>query len=424
MRLPLFKSLRDYFVVLFGSGFARGVALLNALIIARMLGPANFGIFSIFFAVMILTWQLPQAFDGVFVAYAKQYDSVSEKKDLLKTTVVLKFLYLGVVLLLSFPLARVLAVFCFQKPEAFLPLLVALVSGGCLMFLMTVAAIFQEEERFGRFALANAFYTVSIFVFLVFLYIVQIPLTLTWAISIYVSVSLIVGTSCIIILLRRVGNLLMVNHGVLKAAFAQGKWIFVMVAAACIFSRIDVLFLTRFVGFKSLGIYAVAAQLVLIVDMACGSLSGICLPKAGNAVRSRAAFKAFFKESIWVILFIECGILALILLSPYAVVLLYGDQYASAGNVLQILLCGWIFRVVFIPFSFLFVALGDSKTRFLLEFCKLVVGVALLYLLAPRFGLSGAAYAISSTYLFETIISITVLRYRLTRTYKELCLTS
>ena len=85
--MTLNKTLISYFYVLFGTSFARGVALFNTIIIARMLGPIHFGVFSIFYVVMILTWQLPQAFDSVFVTYAKKVDSMREKNDILKTSV-------------------------------------------------------------------------------------------------------------------------------------------------------------------------------------------------------------------------------------------------------------------------------------------------------------------------------------------------
>jgi O-antigen/teichoic acid export membrane protein len=422
--MAFINTIVDYLWVFLGSGFTRGVALLNTLIIARMLGPSHFGVFSIFYAIMILTWQLPQAFDGVFVTYAKKYDTKSEKDHLLKTSVVLKLFYLILVIFLSYPLSYILAKYCFQKNEVQIPILVAMLCGVCLMFLMTVASIFQEQERFARFASINAFYSVSIFVFLLAIYFIpfRIEFTLQSVIGIYVIVSGIIGFSSMVLLYQRLGNIFDFDKEVLKTAFAQGKWFFAVVAASCIFSRIDVLFLTAYVDFKNLGIYSVAAQLIMAVDLATGSFAGICLPKAGTAVRSREAFKVFFAESIWAIILIDLGIILFIIIAPHAVIILYGNEYAMAGSLLRVLLYGWIFRVVFVPFSFLFISLGDSRTRFYLELWKLTIGIWLLYLLVPRYGLIGAAYGITLTHFADTLVSIAVLRYRLTRTYRELYL--
>ena len=422
--MAFINTIVDYFWVFLGSGFSRGVALLNTLIIARMLGPLHFGIFSIFYAVMILTWQLPQAFDGVFVTHAKKSSSKCEKNDLLKTSVVLKFFYLILVLFLSYPLSYVLAKYCFQKDEVQIPIMAAMLCGVCLMFLMTVASIFQEQERFARFASTNAVYSVSIFICLLIMYLFsgRIAFTLRLVIGIYIIVSAIIACSSMALLYHRLGNPFVFDKVVLKTAFTQGKWFFAVVAASCIFGRIDVFFLTRYVDLKSLGIYAVAAQLIMAVDLATGSFSGICLPKAGRAVRSRESFKGFLRESIWAIIFIDAGIMLFIFIAPQVVTALYGKEYAMAGSLLRILLYGWIFRVVFVPFSFLFIALDDSRTKFFLEFWKLTIGIWLLYWLVPRYGLTGAAYAISLTHFIDTTVSIVVLRYRLTRTFRELCL--
>lgn len=420
--MTLNKTLIDYFYVLFGTSFARGVALLNTIIIARMLGPVHFGVFSIFYVVMILTWQLPQAFDAVFVTYAKKVDSVREKNNILKTSVVLKLLYLVIILLVSYPLTYALAKYCFQKNEIRGLLVAAMLCGGFLTFLMTIASTFQEEERFLRFASLHAFYTVLIFICLLALKLIRIEFSLKTVIGIYIAVSIIIGAISIALLCRRVGNLFILDKAIFQRSFTQGKWIFGVVLVYCLFTRIDILFLTRYLDFESLGIYSVAAQLVSVIALATGSLAGISLPKAIIAVRSRESFSIFVRESFWVIVLIEAAIALFILFAPLIVTILYGSEYALSGNILRILLYGWIFSVVFIPFSFLFYSLGDFRTRFYLELWTLITGILLLYWLVPQYGFIGGAYAITLTLFISTIISLGVLRYRLTRTYKELSL--
>jgi O-antigen/teichoic acid export membrane protein len=416
------KTVVNYFYVLFGGGFARGVALLNIIILARMLGPAHFGVFSIFYVVMILTSQLPQAFDIVFVTHAKKVNSMREKNDILRTSIVLKLLYLVLILLLSYPVSYTLAKYCFQKNEILALLVTAMLCGGCLTFLMTIASTFQEEERFLWFASVHSFYTVLIFICLLALKLTRIEFSLKTVIGIYIAVCIIIGAISIALLWRRVGNFFILDKAILHRSFSQGKWMFGVTLALFLFTRIDILFLTRYLDFESLGIYSVAAQLVMVVALATNALAGISLPKASIAVRSRESFRVFVTESFWAIVLIEAGIALLILVAPFMVTIMYGSEYAVAGSIVRILLYGWIFAVVFIPFSFLFYSLGDPQTRFCLELWKLVTGVFLLYWLVPQHGLRGGAYAITLTLFISTIISFGVLRWRLTRTYRELCL--
>ena len=413
------NTIKGYFYVAFGGGFSRGVALLNTMIIARMLGPSFFGAFSIFYTIMILTWQLPGAFDAIFVAYGKQVDTKQEKNELLKTSVVLKLFYFFVIIVLSYPVGHFLSVYCFKKAEVLIPIMLAMLCGGSLMFLMTIASIFQEEESFARYAAIPAFYTVSILIFLVVGFAARLEFTLMRVIGVYVTISLMIGTVCIAIIWRRVGSLLNFTKALLMKAFSQGKWVFVSVASESVFVRIDILFLTRYVDFESLGIYSVAATLIQVVYLATGALAGICLPKAAAAIRSKQAFKGFFRESILIIGLIVAGILVFMLLAPYAITILYGHEYAAATKVLRILLVGWIFNVFFIPFSFMFLALGDSQTRFYIEFFKLLLGISLLALIVPRYGVVGAAYAIALAHIISSVIANVILKFKISNLFKQ-----
>ena len=418
--MSLFKTLLDYTTVIFGSVFTRGFAFLNSLILARVLGPEQFGIFSIFFTVMILTWQLPQAFDGVFVTFAQRYQDIHRKNEILKTSIFLKIIYFAIVVATSYPFASFLANICFRKAEAFWPVFIALICGVFLMFLMTIASTFQADMKFAKYASVNAVYTVTVFLFLVTYYLLKGSMSLYYVILTYLFIAMIVGSVCLVLLKRRLKNIFSIDREILKKVFEQGKWVFLVVAASCIFSRLDLLVLPVFLDYAEIGLYAVAVQLILVVDMASGALAGLCLPRAGAAVLSRKAFSAFIKESALIILMIEAGIVILLLTAPFIVSMAYGTEYRYAGTVLRYLLYGWMFHVIMVPFSFLYTAIEDSRTRFTLEIFKLVVGVGLLYALVPRFGMVGSACTVSITLATSSIISAFVLKFRLSKSFRQI----
>ena len=116
--MQFLKLFKDFVSVALGSSVARGLALANTLIIARVLGPSDFGNFSIFYSVMILSWQLPQSFDGVFVSFAKKLETKADKLDYLKSSITCKFLYLLILLALSYPLALLIGDLYFGKPNS------------------------------------------------------------------------------------------------------------------------------------------------------------------------------------------------------------------------------------------------------------------------------------------------------------------
>ncbi|MBI5577878.1 MAG: oligosaccharide flippase family protein [Deltaproteobacteria bacterium] len=392
---------------------------MNSLIIARSIGPSAYGVFSIFYAAMVIFWQLPQAFDGYFIASARKVDSQSGKTQLLKACVQLKLAYVLMGGALAYPVAMTVA-HLVEKPAVLFPILTAFACGAGLAFLSSIASTYQEAERFGRYASANAFYTGPVLLGLATLFLVNGGITLWGSIGVYVVVCTLVGALSFCSIRKRTGRMRSVDFRLVSDSFHQGKWLLLALMASVIFGRMDLLFLTRYADFESIGVYSVAAQLILFVDLAVGALSGICLPKAGKAVRSDSLLRIFFKENLVMIGVLLCGIAVMVLIAPILVDLLYGVSYSTAGSILRILLCGWTFRVMFIPFSFLFVAFGDTRTRFMLEAWKSLVGLSLLYWLVPLQGLYGAAYAMSLTYTIEAATSAMVLKYKLGHGYRTI----
>lgn len=418
--MKISKTFMDYFYVIFGNGFARFVSLLSTMIVARILGPDSYGVFMVFYAVMILTWQLPVAFDTSFVAYAKACGTKEEKRDVLQATIVVKMIYLVGAFVCCYPLSVFLATRCFHKPEAVWPIVAAIVAGASQTFLMTIASAFQEEERFGHFAALNAMWSLMICACLVGMYLVREHFSLAFVLSVYVAMSVLVGAWSFARLYRRVEGLSNFNMAVFrKAIIDQGKWVLGCAIAFYIFQRIDVFFVTSLFEFRTVGIYGVGAQLVMIVGLMTAAMASICLPRASVSIHSREAFRKFTVESIIVVVLVNLGILVLMVFAPLAVRIMYGAEFVEAAVILRILLVGWLFSVAFVPFSFVFYAVEDFSTRFVIEVVKLAAGVVLLYLLAPRYGPEGAAWAIALTLAGSTVLSFAVLGYRMKRTYRR-----
>lgn len=418
MKIRFNKTLTDYFYVIFGNGSARFVSMLNTVLVARLLGPSFYGVFTIFYAVMILTWQLPVAFDTSFVASAKTCSSEKEKNDFLKATIILKIAFVLLAVVFSYWIAHLVANYS-RKPEAFVPAVAAIGCGVFQTFLMTVASTFQEQEKFGHYAALNVVYNLLIFGCLVFPWLLGSELSIPFVLAVYFGMSVLVGLISFVILLRRVGHLFELDRHVFATAFQQGKWIFGCAIAFYFFARIDILFLTRYLDLEMLGIYGVGAALVMVVGLMTTAMAGVCLPKAAVAVRSREDFRTFAKESLWAAGLVNIGIVALMIAARFLIVTIYGMEYEPAAPVLRILLGGWLIGVVFVPFSFLFYAIGQYRTRFVLEASKLAIGIVLLLFLVPQFGYIGGAVAITITVVLNTFASFAVLAFKLNKTHRE-----
>ncbi|MCX7927007.1 MAG: oligosaccharide flippase family protein [Candidatus Omnitrophica bacterium] len=413
------KTFKDYLVVLFGTGLGRGLSFLSSVIVARTLGPENFGKFSIFFVVSVLTWLLPQAFDTSYVRFAKTSTLTEEKNEFLRSAVFLKLIYGFIVVVFSYPLSVILARYVFKRPDVQWLLGFALVSGVFQSFLMSVASIFQEKENFGRFAFVYSFYTGLIFILLLFLSISHLVVTLSQVIWVYFVSSVTVGFfSLAAIWLKKLKRQWRLDKESIRKTFHLSKWAFGTGVLASFFPRLDMLFVTRFLEMNMVGIYSAAQQIIMVISVMTGSVASVFLPKACRAVESAKNFAQFSKEGLLLAGLINVAVILLIIFSPLAINLLYGPQYISASPITQILLVGWFVSIFFLPFGGLFYVIDEAATRFFLEVLRWVIAVPLFLIFIPRWGGLGAAFAISITLIIVTLVSFFCLHISLKKKIK------
>lgn len=115
------------------------------------------------------------------------------------------------------------------------------------------------------------------------------------------------------------------------------------------------------------------------------------------------------------ILLMSLFIICIMIFSSPIINILYGEKYIQADNVLKILLIGWFAIIIYLPFSFLFYTLNDSKSIFFLESIKFLVGLLLLYFLTPTRNIIGASFATTSALCSYSILSFLVLKRKISR---------
>lgn len=409
------KTITDYLTVLLGTGVGRGIAFFNSIIIARALGKEDFGKFTIFFVVMVLTWMFPQAFDTVFVRYAKTAKDENHKNEFLRVSFFLKSVYAIAGLILAYPIAKVLSTACFKKPEVSTFIVLAIISGIFQAFLMTIASIYQEREHFNIFSFLYASYTISIFIGLLLLKYASTWFNLNNVIAIHVLVSIAIGCASIFLLFnRKIKRLWPLNQECLAKSFRMGKWVFWSAVMGFAFSRVDTLLLPMYVLFEDIGTYGVAQQITMLISVLIGSLANVFLPKACAAARSKEELRRYLKSAAPIVLVIILSILGLMVFARGAINILYGARYISGTKITQVLLGGWLFAVFFMPFGSLFYAFEDSLGRFLVDTFRFTAAIVLVLFLAPKYGVIGAAWGMTFAHILYCVFGFLTLgiRYR------------
>ncbi len=402
------KTFLDFAYVFLGTAFTRGLSFLATIIIARTLGPDDLGKFSLFYLFLILAWRTPQGFDTTFILFAKRTTRFEDKIPFLRATFLLKILYSAAISLLFLFLSTPFFSYFMEKPELGPLILKAVVAGCTLAFLASIAAYFQEQERFKIYGFLNSFFHTASFFLLCLFFFVFNQKSLETAVNIHLFSGLIVGAFSFFYLYRLCGSSLKLEKGQLASSYSLGKWILGVTIVHYVYQRVDLIVLTKFVDYHQLGIYAVAQNLIAMVMLLLSTVSEVFMPKAMVSMHTKEKYFSYLRHTLLPVCLINVFLLCLFLLAPYLIVLLYGPQFSDAILILRVLLAGLAVYSFYIPFSFLFYALDAPKTRFVLDLFGLAVSVIMLFAMIPVWHSAGAAYGKTLSLILCTGISMLV----------------
>jgi O-antigen/teichoic acid export membrane protein len=172
-------------------------------------------------------------------------------------------------------------------------------------------------------------------------------------------------------------------------------------AAALVYQKVDQVMVGRFLGNEAVGFYAVAAKLSEIWYFIPGIICGSLFPAIVNAKKTDPTLYQNRLKKLYRLMFF----LALLIAFPLAVfswpitVMIFGADYAASAPFLSIY--AWSSLGFFLTTAINQALTSENRLRiiFLINLLMMLVNVFLNYLLIPRLGLSGAAWATTISYL-------------------------
>ncbi len=175
---------------------------------------------------------------------------------------------------------------------------------------------------------------------------------------------------------------------------------------------IDQILIAGLLNPSDLGLYAVAVSLAKMVSVFSNSIIVVLFPKASGLDKQEAVDITFraFRISMAVTLLAS---LALMLIAPYVLTLLYGAEFKEALSVFRLLLLQTAIGGGTMVLAQAFMALGRPKVVTLLQGLGLALVVPMLFLVVPRFGLVGAGYAMLASVLIRFIFILFNFKYTL-----------
>jgi O-antigen/teichoic acid export membrane protein len=385
------RWLSGYAVVLAGTAGARAASFLAAVIIARELGPSGFGDFTLFFAVLIPFASATDFLDIGYVRHANVPGGL-DKGELLRATLALKAAAVTGLVLLSYPIAFVLAEFVLRDAELAPTLTAGVLCGVLIGWISLRASTFLAESRYAVYGAINSSFFVAALVALVAYLATGSTLTTNAAYAIFLATSVVLALLCGASLLRAAWPL-RPQRPALRRLLRFGKWLAVAQILYVAAQRLDIMLLSRYVPIEDVGQYGAALRITVIASLMIGSMASFLLPRATRTHGSFVVLRKYLVEGAYLSGGLCIGILVLWVAAPLIVTTFLGEEFEPAISLTRVLLLGVALLAVSTPMVQLLVS--DERPRmvplyFLAKYSVLAVTTVLL---APSFGATGTAWA-------------------------------
>ncbi|HTX17327.1 MAG TPA: polysaccharide biosynthesis C-terminal domain-containing protein [Bacteroidota bacterium] len=181
--------------------------------------------------------------------------------------------------------------------------------------------------------------------------------------------------------------------------------------------RLGTFLVNAFLGTVSVGLFFLAVSLVEILWVLSTSMASVLLPTvAGNHAQSKAISVKAASASLGVTLI--AGLFAC-LVAPYAIVGLFGKEFAGSVAPFFILLPGiTIFSIANVLAAYI-TGVGKPGYNTAISLISLVFTITLNALLIPRFGIGGAAFASTVSYFITSVLTLAVFARLSSLTWRE-----
>lgn len=398
-------TLRQSGVTFFGTILNGALGAVFYILTARFLGPAAFGLMSVAVASLTLVADIGDlGTDTGLVNFVARYfkKEPTKAKRFLKLGLKVKFFVWLLVLLIGVLLAPFLAETVFTKPELALPLKIAFIGVGFLLFFSFITHALQAFQRFwswsGIQVGANALRVLIIFG-LLSLGILNLENTL-W---VYITMPLI-GFLVGLVLISPDFLKVKKETSVAKEFFHYNKWVAAFTLAAAFGARLDTFISARLLDTTQLGIYSAANQLVKIVPQIVVALGTVIAPKMA-AMGSMKDFVSYLKKTqVMVFVLAFLGILSIPIVL-YLIPILFGNQYLASGPIFIVLLFAMLVFLISVPVHMsIFYYFSYPKLFFWLSSVHLLIIAALGWKLISVYGVMGAAFTVLVGQIFNFVV--------------------
>lgn len=374
-------------------------------LVARFLGPSDFGVFSVATTTIALLASIfTFGVDTGLVRFVGRIISSEKEKALRFMKLGFKIKIISGIILVSFGwfLVPFLGNIFFRKPELIFPLRLALIGAFSWLLSFFVTSCFQTMQKFWSWAGLNVFMS---------------GLRLL-ALGVLIYFGVVRTNSCLFAYLFATfaGFFLGIfflpkfwrvkkENSVAKEFFQYNGWIAIFTVIVAISSRVDTYLSARLLNLINLGIYSVAVNLAGIVPEIVLALATVVAPKLAGFTNKDEALSYFKKLQFFVIGLAILGLVVGIPLSYLIIPHFYGIAYLPSIAPFVILLFAQAIFLISVPVhNSIFYYFSYPKIFVFIGLAHLILVASLGWYLIGRFGYFGAAWTMLIGNLFNFIV--------------------
>jgi len=385
------KAAQASYLVLGGNILTQGLAFLVTVIIARTLGPSDYGTLAIAYTLMVFSIDIVDfGLEKSFVRYYSLYSQTDRRRanqlfnDLFGLKLLLCILLCFIVYLTSGYLAKNLLL----KPELTLPLRLAgigFIGGALLRF---EASFFQANEQFKKYIqvnLAHSIFRMSGLFVLIWLSLISINHLMVMYVIAYFS-----GLTFSSFLLPKFSFSFPRHKEVFREIFGLSKWIFLSTILVMVETRLDFFMLGHLSTKEEVGYFSAAWNIAYALPLIIVSICAALFPKVSK-MSSKEELKTYVNKLLSFSPLIIPIMIGAIFLSRWVIWLIYGREYLPCVGPLQILVIGYSLILLIVPMSLVLYSLDKAWAIAMVNFLELASHGVANYFLIPSHGASGAA---------------------------------
>lgn len=335
--LSILKSgtIKDSFIVSIGLGGSAVIGFIYTILLARSLGPVNFGVYSALTALAAIVYSLgDMGISSAIINFLPKKDS--DRYRYLSTSFWIQFA-IGCLILFLFIVGSAIHEYIVPGSLKTDLLLAGALSFNYLLIVYT-QGIFTAERRFWSYSASQIIDSVvKIIIVLVIFRMGNL------SIGSAITANII---STLVALFATFGkDLNTIEFNFFKGEFWKifnfSKWIAVSRVFTVMISRIDILLLNLLAGSYVTGIYSAASRVSILFAMMASGLNSVINPRLSSFDNHKKTFE-YTKKLLWLVTGIAVVMVTTSFFAQPIIFLVYGQKYLESVNVFRYLILAMI----------------------------------------------------------------------------------